>query len=274
MPREHSHAVSDPLACVRAPPTCQTHVCTSHSVLKRSDILRASDRFRCPLPTAPDTETRRTCHATDITKAVQAACPECAIRPLMRPSARLLNFAKDSDLTTGVLPLPAVFLMVIPLSIRTSSDVLTRLLSIIGRAICSLVFHLRLGYDPMFVPSQSAQTSHVANSSEQFSPPSATVVPSIRALRSSFAHLHSRSPCRDLAAPTRTFTSGRIQDCCILVTGSSIGDDDGGEEADVNVDVGEEADVNVDVTEIPDVTVGAELADEGGFRDGVGSDGR
>ncbi|KAH9933081.1 hypothetical protein B0H21DRAFT_835803 [Amylocystis lapponica] len=98
------HRLSDPLACVRAPPTYRTHVRTSHSVLERSDILRASDRFRCPRPTAPDPETRWTCYVTDITKA-------------------LLNFAEDSDLTTGVSPLPAVFLMVIPLSIRTSSAV-------------------------------------------------------------------------------------------------------------------------------------------------------
>ncbi|KAH9939194.1 hypothetical protein B0H21DRAFT_832411 [Amylocystis lapponica] len=42
-------------------------------VLARSDILRASDRFRYPLPTAPDPETLRTCYVTDVTKAVRAA---------------------------------------------------------------------------------------------------------------------------------------------------------------------------------------------------------
>ncbi|KAH9946433.1 hypothetical protein B0H21DRAFT_709143 [Amylocystis lapponica] len=70
------------------------------------------------------TDVRQMYHATSITKAVQAACPKCAIRPLMRPSAQLLSVTEISNLTTGVSPLPAVFLMVIPLSIRTSSDVL------------------------------------------------------------------------------------------------------------------------------------------------------
>ncbi|KAH9911385.1 hypothetical protein B0H21DRAFT_865010 [Amylocystis lapponica] len=109
--RIRSTSATSPCDCSQDPPTlCYVLAPNGHAARMFTLRIQSSHVLMCSTPLiSPDAKTPgatalfpqrmipkpvRTYHAPSIMKAVQAACPECVVRPLMCLSTRLPSFAK------------------------------------------------------------------------------------------------------------------------------------------------------------------------------------